>query len=487
MSLRVYRAGKAVLLAMLAACLSAPTPAVIDGDGGVVDGAPGDGPPADAGCSDEDGDGYLAAGCAGADPQALDCVEGNAAVHPGAYDAPDNATDEDCLDGDATSGDTLAPMVSTTTVNGINFSNGSLQGRLGAAANYVIDELGSAIFGEPNLLYRGTGLERLVGVHVWDDYFMYATQTVPVPRDITEGRALLQVTVPWQAFAMAQVGMDGTTRYTMYPDGRIHLEHDFEVLQSSDNNFHTAYIALDHDAIDNVSWTTAGGGSATVGALSPPASVAVINPQNGEGAGFLCGYHATDRALVGFGYRVPTNLSPSGPRITENNDGTSEGHSIALQYDYTYSAPVPLGARSGDFLVYVGATGASPCAPAQGQIQPWLNPAAFSVTLPGAMVTSRAGDADNDGYVEGAGYYAVSAGGAASLELTLDTAGGTAAPSTSVYRIEGLDLTHDPTVYLDGTRLGHGDDYLLTVDGSAAWLYLGVPLANGSRLTVRRP
>ena len=81
------------LAAGAVACLSTPPPVQLDGGAdatATVDAAD---------CPvDEDGDGYLHAACPNALP--ADCADDVAAVHPGAYDACDDGTDQDYLGGD---------------------------------------------------------------------------------------------------------------------------------------------------------------------------------------------------------------------------------------------------------------------------------------------------------------------------------------------------------------------------------------------------
>lgn len=60
-------------------------------------------PAAAAYCADDDGDGYyvVTSGCVPpANTKPDDCDDNNPAIHPGAFDQPNNGVDEDCTDGD---------------------------------------------------------------------------------------------------------------------------------------------------------------------------------------------------------------------------------------------------------------------------------------------------------------------------------------------------------------------------------------------------
>jgi hypothetical protein len=484
----VCRCVPAAAALLIAACLSDPkasSDAAPDGDGGRdIDTGVG----TDAPCSDSDGDGYLPAGCAGA--LHADCAPDDEAVHPGAFEICGNSVDDDCFDGDVSCDDALSPNQVSEIGGVITVTNGAYTAELTAADNYEITSL-IAHGGAPDtneLVYRGSGNERYVGIHEWLSWYTWDVGgTPPGISHVTRGEAVVRENIEWTAADGADTsgGLSGVTYYTFHPDGRIHIDHDFDVLVGGGGPL-TAFVALARDEFTHADFDGNGGGPYPITGAQNVAHEDDVFPY----AEYLCAYDDTaGGAAVGWSPLVgQVTDTGAGSRISESFAGTVQ---IALQFDWISSGS-PTGARDGDFQLTVARVPDSgpPCAAPAANAAAMHDPPGLDVAEPGLNYSGGVGDDNTDGYNEGGGYFDVYGGdvSATAVELTV-SAIGASLPPTSTYRIRGIDFAHDPVVELDGERLSRGHDYLFHVEpfDGHGWLYLARPIANGSVLSVEAP
>ncbi len=440
-----------------AGCLSTPPPAQYDAA-----------PQADADVSvdaadcpvDDDGDGYLHAACAATDPLPSDCDDGLAAVHPGAFDSCDDGVDQDCLGGDLPCGAALPINATTAADDKLTIAAGGLE--------LVIDDVTQAPLelhaGGDNLLYTGNDInERLAGVEMFDEYYSWrpltASRTVEA-----DGRALTRVRIDWSADQSGDpgtVGLEGTSVYTMHPDGRVVRDESFAVREERLGVWLTGYYALDPLQFTHIDWTD------NPDDPFPLATFSGMNQMARTESEYICTYDAASGLRLGWAWRPVSPPGGAGPRATENAPGGWS--SLALQYDWNYGGnPPDESSYNGSFLLLVDGIGTGErCDAAPAPVAAFLAPPAL----------------DGAAYDAGGGYYVVDAAGGSSVQLT--AAAGTSAPLS--LRVDAIGTAHDPVIDVDGTRLEHGRDYLYQADATGGWLYLPATLAAGAVVQVRIP
>lgn len=473
------RAFLPLLLVVAAGCLADPGPA--GDDGGIVDGAPvAETFSWDANCSDPDGDGYLAEGCEV--DGAVDCAEGDPAVHPGAYDVPGDALDQDCTGGPLDPSDAIAGNAVSETVTELAVDNGLLSLAWRASVNWMIAELANEQGSGANLLYTGVMPERLAGVHAWQSWFSWDPAETTTHMDvITLGPAVVRVHVDWIAGDGSGTGVgtgqvSGSIYYTVLPDGRVHRDEDVTVADT-EQSWLTAYVALDRSSFTQATWQ----GNATPEALTGSMRTGFYDPV-GTPAEWMCVYDDGDDA-VGFAWQ---GASGNGPRLSEGAGGAGQ---VALQYDWVQGTGVAADTYSGQFLVVVRRDAVNPCGAVDALSNAWQRPPLLDPLA--SRHTAGVGDNDQDGFDEGGGYYYATAGQQRRLELTINATGGRATPTTLALRVREMDFTLDPIVSVNGDRLGHGDDYVFQVapPDDHGWFYLERPagFADGDVIVVEIP
>lgn len=465
---------------LLAACLSSPDPANVAFDARPLSDAR---PDADAGCVDVDEDGYLPAGCGGV---ADDCMEGVAAVHPGALDVVDNEVDEDCLGGDLTAADALVPNTISGDVVGTTVVNGVLSVSFLRSFGQAIADL-RPTDSDSNLLYTGPAYERAVGTH-WGLEYFDRDATAPAVTGVVSNRAVYRRRVAWSAVATDQ--LTGVRWETVHPDGRIHLDHAVHI-EPMDAGYLTSSVSLVPGEFTHVSWSAGADGEKDLAAYdygTDGDSIQLVTTNNGAPA-HACAYNYANQLLLGWGWSVTVPSAASGARISQNMvEGLAANYNVALELDWRTWVDGEVTTAldfEGNFLLYLGAVDTDPCFPMELRHDEVTRPARL-VAATGSLVTDSAGDDDGDGYDDGGGFYSLQAA-AGDVEVTVDAQSATLTPpQSSTFFIAGVG-ERDPVVYLDDAQLGHGSDYHLAHEADGVWLHLGRALAEGSVLRVDSP
>jgi hypothetical protein len=461
----------AIVGAALLGCVGVPPPA---------DPAPDAGDP----CVDVDGDGYLPGECDAVPAAEVDCGEGDAARHPGAFEICDDDVDQDCDGGDLSCADALAPNVASFDAAEIEVANGALVATWTAAEGFALAELATAAAPSINLLYTGPMEERLAAVHMFTDFFSWETAVTPSPVEIASGPAVTRFSVSWDANDGATSGMNGATIYTVFPDGRIHCDVDLEVLISPADNHLTTYVALEPELFTHADWTVDGSGPYEVASFDPQVELFdfFFNDQTGNRIGSSCAYHEGVGRAVGFGWSVPPSPAPRGPRASQSQlNDVEANHQLALQFDWHRSEAYPAASYRGEFAVVVGSTATPPCAGLEAAIAATHTPLALSAVEGAEIAIGGTGDDDGDGFNEGGGFWQVAVDDeAVAVTLGFSTLGSTRqpAPAAAIHLANAGPV--DPIVELDGERLVRGGDYHLQRDGGDLFLFVARPLADST-------
>jgi hypothetical protein len=429
----------AIVAALAATCACVSLPPALEDDGGAC-ASPG---------VDNDGDGYASCGVA-----RIDCDDGDAAVHPGAREICGDQIDEDCstgadldcadeLAGNSTSGADLWTV--TNEALAITFDRGTAaDGTTGPIA------LRSRAGSDTQLLLTSPmAMDRFWAVTSWSTIFSHrSSAAAPIFDELVTGDAVVQVRSTW-----ADAGGNGTSTFTLFPDGRIHRHDDLTVPASGDQ-YLASYVSFDPAHVDHADWE----GATAPEPLDIDSKVAYEEHYTGTSASFVCVFDSVtgDHVLLA----AQPETGADGTRVSEANQ--SQVLRAGLSFDWHRGEAVVGGDYTGDVMLVVGGTGggARPCPSKGALVTAFLRPPAIAVAPPATI----AGD-DADAYHEASGAYDVSAGGAAVLSLTLAAA----VPSLAVH-VGDVPGDHDPVVSRDGATLVRGRDYHLQHGSGDVWL-----------------
>lgn len=170
---------------------------------------------------------------------------------------------------------------------------------------------------------------------------------------------------------------------------------------------------------------------------------------------------------------------------------------VALQYDWQQGvggppATLTLGDQRGHFLIAPRGREGTNCQYFDQQAQAFLAPPTFTFGEPstGQLLLSDIDDENDDGYVEGGGYWIMQADSTAGITFQMNVTGGTTAPPRPLFRIRGLPRGIDPLVYINGERKTHGVQYRVQDDLDVGiWLSImaGLPADHEVRLVYPTP
>lgn len=474
----------------LDAAVDAPVDAEVDAE---ID-APIDAPV----CADGDGDGWTV-NCPGTPPDQIDCNDMVTAVHPGAHESA--GIDHDCVTG--------APDVSTaypdmtvavfgTTGREIGTRTGTW--RMHPSAGHQLGSISvERMTGGPSeeLIYTGPLLEKFSGVHIWDDYLAVQPDSSALGDLDTahRGPVVFQAQVTWSDGTGPAAS--GFSKYTFTIDGRIIRTDQLELFSQPPNTgvdfpgitSHVALAARGATTGDTLFHTLVVRDSVQ-GVLTAPL------PESGPGGGFgTLGTPFNWRWSCALGNEVEVGFAPYIPdfdnqptramRATSNLSTNPVYRQIALQYDWQQGMGGPpatliLGDQRGHFLIGPRGREGDNCAYFDQQARAFLSPPTFTFGDPstGQLLTSDPDDENDDGYVEGGGYWIMQANTEAGITFQMSVPGGTTPPPRPLFRIRGLPRGIDPLVYINGERVTQGVHYRVQDDLDAGiWLSImaGLP------------
>jgi hypothetical protein len=453
----VLRAWSLALTMASAGCLSTPgpaaTPDATDAPTSI------DGPA----CPDGDSDGWTTCG------RYPDCADGDAAIHPGAFERIDGA-DRDCA---ASEPAAEAPVLGYLNAGGLHtFTT--------ATAVYQLDtarggQLASLRLGGTEHLYRGSILENFAGVLAWNptnNVSRSVAASGPGLTVITTGRGVALVEVGWTAGRLT-----GTSRFTITVDGRLVRGDDFTVTEDVGLTGVTSYTALDATRLTGIAWEELGG---TVN----PTQIAMVSSDASEFAlagnanddGFLCANSSANELLW------TTAVAPTaggagqprrGLRATRNRSGTTgPTEQVALQYDWEF-APISGGRRIGYAALWAGPTVDTACLAGESRMRAFRTPLTLGDGA-GYVVSPLADrDVNGDGFIEDGGFWSITpTGGPVRFHFT----GAGVHENWKLIHLRGPGFERDVVVEREAgdqtrTRLIHGQDYLADPDGDGGlWL-----------------
>lgn len=426
-------------------------------------------------CSDLDDDGYLPEGCQSEFP--ADCDDSTALLSPGVAEVCGNGIDEDCSGADLNCGEEMLAVeiensADTWTVKGPTFQVGFDQSSSGG-----IVDLRATKASNQNLLYVGfEKYERLSGISHFENWFSWNPDQAPSFRVLFSGPAVVQIEQDW-----ADDSMSGSSRHTIYPDGRI-LRYERVHLAEALHGWFLAYLAIDIDRWDVVVFEVGGipGQYLKHGGAS---EISRIYEGNAEDVGYFCAVDSIQHDVVGWTHHEAGEIFPYGFRVWETGQGSSVMHSLLLSSEWHRGEISPVGDYLGHIMTFVAGTGiCDEFATLAGQ---YASPLRLSLGA-GEFITDAFGDDDNDGFNEASGAYELSGLGGRELRLSVDAPGGLA---LGVFHIKNFDFLHLPVVTLGSERLGRGRDYRLQIadGGLDAWLVMGRHIAQGSTLRIHAP
>lgn len=310
------------------------------------------------------------------------------------------------------------------------------------------------------------------------------------------GPALVQFDTTWATGGPLR----GSTRWTLWPDGRVHRHDAAETLEALEPAWLSAHVEVGAAWVSHVAWQTSGGADAVelpqfgeFGALDLMAG----GPQD---RGWICTRDelsgesvvwAHHDAATGAGLPHGLRISAIGELVTTppvtavnlQSDWWRGGFSpTALDGEPFDWGPLPVTATwVGDFLMTVRHEGSCDYgATAADQLRA---PSPLVLTA-GEVLSGEPGDRDGDGYNEGGGYYALqlSDEGVVSLRA-LDGVG----PSVAFYLALPREDAERVDVTLEGERLAPDYHYLWQPNGQGGWLYLPLTLQPSATLTITQP
>ena len=439
------------------------------------------------GCEDLDGDGYRPRGCTERVPE--DCEEGNAAIHPGAFDDCQTVADEDCNGGPSNCETIVQPLelsiddtlTSITSVSGVTTFDSS-QG-------FAIASIFSNSVVGGNLLHAGTNQERLIGTHMHQAVYSYEAQSPNVAL-LAGGRAVYRYSIDWQRVDTGNGAnqITGTTTYTFFPDGRMHRS---ELLAPTGVALpFTTYIALDPGSFTdrlnpsdlNVSIPLAAAKDVT----------SVLNPNIGSASsasvGRGCAYHNTTGLALSYAWNAYQRQDGLRIRMPQSKFPDEAGHQFAMVLDWRFQSPIPEETYRGAFLLQIGqvANTGPQCGNFDADIAAFRNP---PVVDSNSLVTTAEGDSNEDGYVEDGGFYVVDAAGGTSMLVSFNTVGAAISNSHALH-VLNTPNAFDPVLFLGDSEIAllHGVDYLLQHEADdSMWIFMNRPVDSDEPLNVVFP
>ena len=324
-----------------------------------------------------------------------------------------------------------------------------------------------------NLVGQDTSKDEVwAAISFFDVWFSWRPDAaVPVAVRI-EGPAVTQVELVWAAGGAPAVGGSGTSRYTIYPDGRIHRFESVSVHEALDVCF-LAYLTIPMDAWNRVEWDVGDGPNVTA-KIDSGAGNEIYNGQASDRA---CACAASDAGdLVGWSHHESGAVVPDGLRIWESE----WGNHLLLATEWAQFATVPVGDYVAEIMMLLRA--GTTCDPVREAIAPFLEPPVAAVTA-GALVTTSPTDRDQDGFDESTGAWMLSAASGDEVVFTL-----TGAPSpTLAVHVASWPGTVTPVIRLGGVLLTHGADFLFQSDTGGAWIFIDRPVASGVEVRILAP
>lgn len=414
-------------------------------------------------CEDADGDGYRTC-----DVAWVDCDDRDPAIHPGALEQAGDGADRDC-DGQLTT----APAV---TGIGWDPARGEV-----TTARFVLavdDQVGlrsMSIAPETAAPWRGTVDNGFfAGVTWWREAFSQQP-TPPARLSVRPGAIAWCATYAWDATALA-----GTSRFVVYPDGRLVRGEAFTVRPHAattppGEQFLTAFLAMERPPGSALDWQGHPGPPIADDNLDEYRQLMPPATSLDDDTDWLCaqgGGGGPRLAIAARGdgrWRASTTnrVGPGGARVP----------AFELAYDLVRLAAVPPGDHQVDLWLAVrGPEPRGPCVDLADEAEQVLRP---QPRVGGATYVPELDRHD-----------VVRRGDAVSLSVP-------AGPPLTlrIGDVDAADGARDPVLALDGRRLVQGTDYLLEwraaggtdacaalLDGAgpALWLWLGPRTAAGT-------
>lgn len=444
-------------------------------------------------CADGDGDGWTT-GCVGIPDAELDCNDGDALHHPGAFESPTTG-DRDCVPGFPSALEAFPDLTVTPFGTGARVATRfgrfdlapSSGHQLGSVRVYGTDSLLSA-----ELLFEGAPnmREKFSGVHVWNDYFSVEPDgSALAPATPTaDGPVVYRAVVTYHEDGPnAEPALSGTAHYTFTIDGRIIRTDDFDLAQQA------IYVAQGTDLPGLTSHIALAARASNGDAQLDTVAVLETDTVRTEAVPTMMpGYHFDDGNPINFrwlcaqgpqvevGFAAIVSNPPAQPRrslrATTNVSNNPVYRQVALQWDWEVSSPanglLMLGAHLGHFLILPHARSAATCDLVDRQARAYLTP--VDVVFAGSSGSLRTdGDYDDndDGYVEGGGYWYLRAAAPDGIAFSFEQAADTYLPPHSLFRIANVPADRDPIVNVGGVRMVHGQHYRIQADGTdGIWL-----------------
>ena len=406
----------------------------------------------------------------------------------------------------------LSPLTRTDEAPLTTIGNDNWEISFDADENEMPSRLRAPELNNQNLLFTGGDpTERIMAVQLWPDHFsyQYADGAAPILYVIADGEAVGRVFVDWDSTSLG-VGIASSngafSDYLFTPDGRMIRSESPSVTSGLNPSlWFTVVTTLNANRFTRVEWfgPDVPDGEYTLGATTPvtifPANHDV--QANLDSVGF-CAYNEDNGLAVSFGgdpFRsgsdicgehppIPPDSRPWGFRATHNS-GTG-GETVALQFDFGRSyIPGPTFYRSFTMGMVSVFPGDDPCECARAQFDAYINPPTMHAA-PGNLTMeipfTQEGEADNDGYFEQGGYYAIIPT-ADTFTVTIDDR----SVPTVLLRITDIGpykSTEGITARLDGAELTPGVDFVAQVDvdtqNDGYWFWLGRELPPDTPLEI---
>lgn len=323
------------------------------------------------------------------------------------------------------------------------------------------------------------GLERLSGVIEYPWVASWNGLEGGGATVLQDGPVLFRIRVEWHDGPVDVAQISGRSIYTVIADGRIMRDqfvHLTNTAMTSGPVWLVDYAALQAGLFTTLEWGGDDDGSYDVASEvgGEPASSIYAGDEVDT---YVCAYNERSGDVVAMAPYHPAENDWEGPRASRSDadagNPATATDSLALQADWHRGEQLEQGYRFGNAMMLVEARTEDWCDGMAAQHAAYVAPTPITSPSGSLPITLVIGDNDDDGYSEGAGFYAFDDGDGIA-PIVLEVGNGPDIP-TALFYIEGIGIDDVASISKNGTELGEAEVLLQNAVEEVHWMLVPNP------------